>query len=127
MRSIAAALAIAAVAMCGCGASSVGHMVADGTVAGRVLAAPTCPVERAASPCPPSPVSGARVVALLGKTEAAETRTGANGAFQLQLPGGTYTVTATNVGAYASTASATVVVPASGRVTVNLTVDSGVR
>jgi hypothetical protein len=107
-----------------CGGSSAGPA---GAVVGRVLSAPTCPVEMVGSPCPPRPVVGARVVATAGSHEVARTRTGAGGAFRLSLRPGTYLVTATNVGGYGSTAASSVDVRRRTTTTVTLTVDSGIR
>ena len=96
-------------------------------VRGTVLAAPGCPVERAASPCPAIHVPGASVIASRGTTEAAEVRSGADGSFALTLPAGTYTLTATAPGAYRSSASQVVQVAANGAAIVTITLDSGIR
>ena len=98
---------------------------AVGTVAGTVLSAPSCPVERLASPCPPRPVVGA-TVAFRGPTSRT-VRTGAGGRFTAHVPAGTYTVTATNTGGLRTTATRTVTVRAGATVSVRLVVDSGIR
>jgi hypothetical protein len=107
-----------------CGGSSAGP---TGSVVGRVLSAPSCPVELVGSPCPPRPVVGAKVVASSGSHEVARTRSGSGGAFRLAVAPGTYLVTATNVGGFASTAAASVDVRPGGTASVTLTVDSGIR
>lgn len=97
-----------------------------GVVTGIVYSEPSCPVERADSPCPPGPVAGAAVVASVGQRRRAATHTGGDGRFRLELSYGRYTIRVTNVGAYASTTSKTVdvsVVP----ISIELTVDSGIR
>ena len=93
---------------------------------GTVYAAPTCPVERIGSPCPPRPVVGATVVAYRGSQPAGTTRTSTSGRFQLWLPLGSYTIRATNIGGYPSSATKDVYLTAAGA-GVDLTVDSGIR
>ncbi|MDR6558622.1 hypothetical protein J2809_002992 [Arthrobacter pascens] len=95
-------------------------------VAGYVLTAPVCPVERVGQECPPRPVSGAAVVALQGDSVRSSTLTDTAGAFSLTLPEGRYVIRATNVGGYASTASEAVVV-SGNPVHITLIVDSGIR
>ncbi|GAB3766059.1 hypothetical protein FB382_001960 [Nocardioides ginsengisegetis] len=92
---------------------------------GRVVSAPSCPVERVGQRCPPTPVPGASVVATRG-SERYEVRTAADGTFRLDLAPGHYTVTATNAGGYASTATERVVLR-HAPVRVRLVVDSGIR
>ncbi len=98
----------------------------SGLVAGYVLTAPVCPVERVGQECPPRPVSGAAVVALQGDSVRSSTLTDTAGAFSLPLPEGRYVIRATNVGGYASTASEAVVV-SGNPVHITLIVDSGIR
>lgn len=117
-----------AVVLAGCGtAASPPGQAGQGTVTGRVLAAPACPVERADSPCPDLPVAGARVSALRGGKVIAATRSRRDGAFRLRLDAGTYILTAVNTGGYRSTARAVITVRPGRRVAVTLTVDSGIR
>jgi hypothetical protein len=107
-------------------ASSSGSAAARGVVSGVVDSAPTCPVERIGSPCPPRPVPGAEVVALRGSKHVASTHTDGQGRFQLTLAYGHYTIRATNIGGLATTASKDVDVSAQP-VSIELTVDSGIR
>lgn len=100
---------------------------ATAVVEGTVLAAPGCPVERAASPCAAIRVSGASVVVSLGNAEVARVRSAADGTFAVAVPAGTYTLTATAAGAYRSSASQVILVPASGPAIVTITLDSGIR
>lgn len=117
-----------AVLLAGCGtATSPPTRVGSGTVTGRVLAAPGCPVERASSPCPDIPVAGAQVSALRGGKVVAAIRSRRGGAFQFRLDAGTYILTAVNAGGYRSTARAVITVRPGRRVSVTLTVDSGIR
>lgn len=113
--------AAAALLLSGCGI--FGH---SGEVSGKVLSAPTCPVERVGEECPPRPVSGAEVVALDGNAIRGSTLTDSSGAFHLTLPDGRYAIRATNVGGYASTATEQVVI-SDAPVSVTLIVDSGIR
>jgi carboxypeptidase family protein len=119
---------LVAVALAGCGgATSPAARAGSGTVTGRVLAAPGCPVERASSPCPGIPVAGAQVRALRGGAVVAAVRSRHGGTFRFRLGAGTYIVTAVNAGGYRSTARAVITVRPGQRVTVTLTVDSGIR
>lgn len=111
----------------GCGSSGGGGGTAQAAVVGRVLSAPTCPVERAGSPCPPRPVVGAAVVALRGTDVVGSTHTGEGGRFRLTLHPGRYVVRATNVGGLATTAEKQVVLTAGHTVRLTLVVDSGIR
>ena len=66
----------------------------QGTLAGNVVAGPTCPVERAEDPCPPKAVPN-RAVEILGTNGAVVTTatTDSKGHFSVALTPGTYTVT----------------------------------
>jgi hypothetical protein len=121
--TVLAGAAVLLTAACGSSAAST----PEGAVVGRVLSAPSCPVEQQGVPCPPRPVPGAAVVALQDGQSVASTTTGKRGYFQLVLDVGRYRLRATNVGAYASTASKFVTVKADGTVFVRLIVDSGIR
>jgi hypothetical protein len=117
------ALTVATLLLCGCSGQPTGH---SGVVTGYVLTAPVCPVERPGMECAPRPVSGAAVVALEGDAVRRSTTTDAAGAFSITLPDGGYVIRATNVGGYASTASADVVIT-DQPVHITLVVDSGIR
>lgn len=75
---------------------------ARGVVTGIVYSSPSCPVERADSPCPPRPVMGAEVAAYRGTRRQARARTGVDGRFRFALAYGLNTIRATNVGGYAA-------------------------
>jgi len=117
-----------AVSLAGCGtATSPAARAGSGTVTGRVLAAPGCPVERASSPCPDIPVAGAQVRALRGGKVVAAIRSRRGGAFQLRLDAGTYILTAVNADGYRSANRAVISVRPGQQVSVTLTADSGIR
>jgi hypothetical protein len=124
-RWLTAAAAVLLLSSCN-SSSGDGTGSATGVVTGIVYSAPSCPVERIGSPCPPRAVANAEVLAYQGEHRRAATRTGSDGRFQLDVPYGHYTVQATNVGGYGSTARADVDVSARP-ISVELTVDSGIR
>ncbi|TAM91487.1 MAG: carboxypeptidase regulatory-like domain-containing protein [Jatrophihabitans sp.] len=99
-----------------------------GTIAGIVLSAPTCPVERIGSPCPPRPVPGAQVeVFAADGGRRARASADPDGRFRVTVPAGRYRVTATNTGALRTSAEAQVSVASGATATVRLVVDSGIR
>ena len=110
----------------GCG-SSAPAATPQGTVAGRVLSAPSCPVEQVGNPCPPRPVPDATVVVRRAGRVIASAHTDADGRFRITVAPGRCTVRATNAGGYQSTASRVIVVRANEVVFVRLVVDSGIR
>jgi hypothetical protein len=92
-------------ALAGCGVSTIGASATDvsatstltsgptGTIAGDVVAGPTCPVEQAENPCPPAVVKNRKVdVQTQAGTTVASTTTDANGHFSVAVPPGTYVV-----------------------------------
>ena len=98
-----------------------------GGISGVVTAGPTCPVETAASPCPPGVWTGdVRAVAADGRNY--QTQTDAQGHYRLPLPAGTYDVSPVIEGAGPPSA-AHVSVTVSGDVmqTLDLQVDTGIR
>lgn len=116
-----------ALAVSGC-ASGRTSSHSSGVVIGTVLAGPRCPgPESSSSPCPPGSVSGAAVLALRHGHVTSSTRTDAHGAFRLRLPVGDYSIQATNIGGYRSTATRAVTVTDSRPVTVTLLLDTGIR
>jgi Carboxypeptidase regulatory-like domain len=113
-------------AACGNQSSRPSH-AASAQIVGAVTAGPSCPVERAASPCPNRPVPGALVRALHGLSAVASTRADAQGRYRLTVDPGDYTVVATNMGGLSSTAQRHITVVANSTTTADLVVDSGIR
>jgi len=113
--------------MSGCGSTAVASQQ-KGTVTGTVTAGPTCPVERIDHPCPLRAVPGAdvRLVDSKGST-VADTHSDGTEAFLMAAVPGTYTLTATNSGAYRSQTSRTVTLTAGGTQRVDLQLDTGIR
>jgi hypothetical protein len=122
-RCVLAASAVLLTAAC----SSTAPAAHSGAVVGQVLSAPSCPVEREGVPCPPRPVSNAKVVALRGGQVVAATSADARGRYRLTVSAGRCTVRATNTGGLATTAMKVVTVRADQVVYVRLVVDSGIR
>ena len=65
-------------------------------IRGTVTLGPTCPVERADSPCPPAPYAAKITVSKAGDVVATAT-TAADGRFEISLEPGTYTIDAVPV------------------------------
>jgi hypothetical protein len=124
-RAVRLLLALALlVAAC---ARSVGG--ANSGVEGTVVAGPTCPVERADSPCPDRPAQATVVVADPSGATVTTARTDPGGRFRIPLPPGRYTVRAGHPGRPGMGASRPVLisVPAGGVVRVRLVIDTGIR
>ena len=92
MKRVLLITVLAAFALVSC---SNGTGTGDGTtgIRGSVVLGPTCPVERADSPCPPAPYA-ARITVKQGGDAVASYDTGPDGTFHIQLAPGTYTVEA---------------------------------
>jgi hypothetical protein len=100
-----------------------------GTIRGTVLAGPTCPVERAESPCPDHPVGGVRVQALQSGSVSAEAISDEDGSFRMELAAGAYllqtVVEPEGPGMYSKPMR--VQVPAGGAVEATVLLDTGIR
>ena len=98
-------------------------------VRGQVLRGPTCPVVQEGSPCPDEPVGGIEVRALTDGEAVAQTTSGQDGRFELELPPGRYTLEAVvgpdGPGMFAKPVAVTVA--AGAFVEVAVPVDSGIR
>lgn len=125
-RVLVAGSLLAVLASCASGGGD-GTLSRSGTVSGVVLSAPSCPVERAGSPCPPRAVPGAEVTASRGGSTVAHVRADGQGRFTMTLAAGGYTITARVIGGIGSSASTQVTVTAGAAASVTLTVDSGIR
>jgi hypothetical protein len=91
-----------------------------------VAAGPTCPVERAGSPCPPQVWSGTvRATDRDGKTYEAETD--AQGNYSLSLPPGTYGVVPVTQGALPRGIPTSETVTGGPMQRLDLQVDTGIR
>jgi carboxypeptidase family protein len=113
--------------MAACGGRSAPIGSGNAVVTGTVTAGPTCPVERAASPCPDRAVQGASVQADRGGHVVAEALTDTHGHYALTVRPGVYTIIATNAGGYRSIARRRVSLAAGERQSVDLVVDTGIR
>jgi hypothetical protein len=99
-------------------------------VRGQVLLGPTCPVEQEGSPCPDEPVGGVEVRALTDREAIAQTTSGEDGRFELELPPGRYTleaVVAADGGPGMFAKPVAVTVTGGTFVEVVVPVDSGIR
>jgi hypothetical protein len=100
-----------------------------GTVSGRIVAGPMCPVETEASPCPDEPLPGEAVRLTAGGTVVASARSDADGAFTFEVEPGDYQLVWAPEGdvgiRFARPVPVTVV--AGETVTTDLLVDTGIR
>jgi carboxypeptidase family protein len=101
-----------------------------GTIRGRVMLAPTCPVQSTESPCPGRPLAGVPVRVL--DAEGGEVRASAvsddHGAFTIEVGPGTYLLTASIQDDPARSISPVRVVVRAGEVVrSDVLVDSGIR
>ncbi len=95
-------------------------------IAGVVTIGPTCPVERADSPCPDRPYE-ARITIWQGDTLVAETRSGSDGRFTARLAPGEYRVVGESGDAFPHGSEVTVTVIEGHVATVEIRFDSGIR
>ena len=122
----AMACAVSVLAACGSSATPAHQGPAQGTVVGRVMAGPTCPVQRVGVPCPERPVV-AEVQARTAGTVVASTRSGRDGTYRLRLPAGTYTLSAVTPNLFPRCAPRDVTMTAARTTGGNLTCDTGIR
>ncbi len=115
------ALLLSSCGFAGVGAGSSAH------VSGQVLLGPSCPVETAESPCPPTPLSGAKVEIVQDGKVTSSGETDGQGEFTLDAPTGTVTVRAETTEGLPSETSQTVDLQEDQTATVTLTLDSGIR
>jgi len=117
----------------GCGSSatpahrdSTHQNSADGEIAGRVLAAPACPVQRVGVKCPPQPIV-IEVQARAASKVVASARSGRDGTYRLSLPAGTYTIAAVTPNRYPRCVPRIVTVTAGRTTTARIDCDTGLR
>lgn len=109
--------------------SDGGGEASSSGVRGQVLLGPTCPVVQEGSPCPDEPVGGVEVRALTDGEAIAQTTSGGDGRFELELPPGRYTLEAVvgpdGPGMFGKPVAVTVT--AGAFIEVVVPVDSGIR
>ena len=99
----------------------------DSGIEGLVTSGPTCPVERADSPCPDKPYP-TQVIALGdGGVEVARAATDTEGRFVLALPPGDYRLTEVVSGTFPRPTIVAVHVVSGSWTFVHITLDSGIR
>ena len=125
-RLVVAAGAVAVLATCGSSATPAHQGLARGTVVGRVMAGPTCPVQRVGVPCPSRPIV-AEVQARAAGTVVASTRSGRDGTYRLRLPAGTYTLSAVIPHLFPRCTPRNVTLTAARTTGGNLMCDTGIR
>ena len=110
-------------------ASDGGDEASSSGVHGQILLGPTCAVVQEGSPCPDEPVGGVEVRALTDGEAIAQTTSGGDGRFELELPPGRYTLEAVvgpdGPGMFGKPVAVTVT--AGTFVEVVVPVDSGIR
>ncbi len=130
MKRLLVLAVLLSLTLAGCArGSSEGSDQRLGTIGGSVLLAPTCPVETAESPCPPSPLAGVpvRVVDADGNVRASAV-SGDEGAFTIDVAPGSYLLTASIEEDPARSVKPVRVEVLAGEVVhVDVLVDSGIR
>jgi hypothetical protein len=110
-----------------CGGSEMGGSTRPvGTVHGRISAGPTCPVERVGQPCPPRPVLAA-IQATEGSRVVASTRSATDGSYRLELPIGSYTISAATSTTFPRCIPRQVNVTGATDTEIDLMCDTGIR
>ena len=100
---------------------------ADGGVQGVVTIGPTCPVERADSPCPDKPYQTEVIVLSSGGAELARAATDEEGRFNFALLPGDYRLSEVVSGTFPRPSVVSVHVVAGAWTFVHITLDSGIR
>lgn len=131
LRALLPAGLSAGILLAACGAptpsasASPTPVAAAATVSGVVVVAPCRPVERAGDPpCPPVPGIVIHFLPAGGGT-ALDARTDATGTYRIQLPAGEYDARA--VGGISGRPATHVSILNGASVTLNFTIDSGIR
>lgn len=98
-------------------------------VLGVVVAGPTCPVERADSPCPDRPLEGVRLrIVDANGSEVTSVQSGHDGRFRVALDPGSYQIlTTVQTGSIQFAKPLAVTVPSHGFVHATVLVDTGIR
>jgi hypothetical protein len=129
MRSLSLVSLLVLLLLTACASDGGDEAASSSGVRGQVLLGPTCPVVKEGSPCPDEPLGGVEVRTLADGETIAETTSGEDGRFELELPPGRYTLEAVvdpdGPGMFAKPVAVTV--PAGAFVEVVVPVDSGIR
>ena len=129
MRRLSLVSLLVLLLLTACASDGGDEAASSSGVRGQVLLGPTCPVVQEGSPCPDEPVGGVEVRALTDGETIAETTSGEDGRFELELPPGRYTLEAVvdpgGPGMFAKPVAVTVT--AGAFVEVVVPVDSGIR
>ena len=120
----------ALVLLTSCGEAAPGTGADElGTVTGRVLTGPMCPVQIEASPCPEEPLAGEVVQLVQGRSVVATATSDARGNFSFEVEPGAYELAWAPTGdvgiRFAKPVPVTVVTGET--VTADLLVDTGIR
>lgn len=121
------ALFVVAFVLVACAPRSGPSAPPGGGVRGQVLIGPVCPVEIAGHPCPDRPFQATIVAVAADGTEAARTKSGSDGRFELRLRPGSYRLTVVGLHGPEIGEPREVTVPDQGFAEVTLNVDSGIR
>lgn len=103
---------------------------AGGTLTGKVVRGPTCPVQSADMPCPPEPVSGVKlVISTLAGQEIRSILTNHEGRYSVSLPPATYRVELGPLGGIEFTKDlpATVSIAEKQETRLDIHIDTGIR
>ena len=129
MRRLPLTAVLASLLLTACASDGGDEVASSSGIHGQVLLGPTCPVVQEGSPCPDEPVGGVEVRALTDGEAIAQTTSGEDGRFELELPPGRYTLEAVvgpdGPGMFAKPVAVTVT--AGAFVEVVVPVDSGIR
>jgi hypothetical protein len=113
----------------GSGGGGGGILPGGSGIEGRILAGPTCPVETVNDPsCADRPVPNATLVVLdANGREVARIASDANGHYEVTLPPGPYTIEPQPVEGFMRVAGPIPVTVGDGIVTLDVTMDTGIR
>jgi hypothetical protein len=129
LLSRATIVLVLGLALAACGVSAAASVT--GTIAGDVVAGPTCPVERVSNPCPPQRVTNREVdIQTTEGATVATTTTDANGDFSVAVPPGDYVVHVRIISGTVGMRQITpgdVTVTANQTSTIHIQLDTGIR
>jgi hypothetical protein len=113
----------------GCASRASGGQTHASGVEGVVVSGPSCPVQRANSPCPDLPVTAQVTVKDRSGVTVLTATAGSDGRFKIALAAGTYSLTAVRPGVsrFNQSSPMTVTVRSGGYSSVTIRIDSGIR